>query len=86
MAKYDPLKAVLKSEGGKVLTFTFSEIEHVISAKLPKAARDHRAWWANEVGGKHVQAHAWMGAGYRVEAVDQKAGVVTFVRVGKTGH
>jgi hypothetical protein len=72
----------LKSDGGKTVTFTFAEIEGVIGSKLPKSARTYRPWWANEMNGRYVQAHAWMGAGYRVEAVDLKAAVVTFLKPG----
>ncbi|MNE85753.1 hypothetical protein D3C80_1827870 [compost metagenome] len=44
---------------------TFSEIENLLTAMLPKSAR-RREWWANETsdGTTHVQCRSWMRAGY----------------------
>ena len=49
-------------------------------ASLPKSAMVHRAWWANESKGRHVQARAWMAVGWRVESVDLKRQTVVFAR------
>lgn len=86
MAKYDPLRAMLGTRAAKGetrVTLSFAEIEEVLGEPLPRSAREYQAWWANEAEGMHVQSHAWMGAGYRVEHVDVQAGVVRFVTTGK---
>ncbi|MFG0251481.1 MAG: hypothetical protein ACF8NJ_01245 [Phycisphaerales bacterium JB038] len=79
MAKYDPLRDHLYLSGKARLTLSFSDIESLVG-HLPQSASDHQAWWANDQSGPHVQAHAWMAAGYRVASVDQHAGFVTFER------
>ena len=59
----------------------FADIEQLIDGPLPASAHRHNAWWANEVGGNHVHAHAWQDAGWSVDAVDQTARWVRFRRV-----
>lgn len=34
---------------------------------MPESARKHRAWWAN---GGHIQADAWLEAGWEVGSVN----------------
>ena len=82
MAKYDPLKNFLISlpDHQMEITLTFEQIEKIISAELPPTAFKHRAWWANEKNGVHVCAHAWMGAGWKVDTVNQREYWVRFVR------
>jgi hypothetical protein len=53
----------------------FVEISRLVGG-LPPSARRHRAWWANSPS--HVQAHAWLELGRRVEAVDLEREVVRF--------
>jgi hypothetical protein len=48
---------------------------------LRARADRYQAWWANEVGGNHVQAHAWLDAGWCVDLVDQRARWVRFRRI-----
>ncbi len=83
MAKYDPLKEYLSSLPPKQndVTLTFEQLERIIYAKLPHSAFVHRAWWSNERNGVHVSAHAWMGAGWMVETVNQRENWVRFVRI-----
>ena len=80
-SKYAPLQmrlmAVSPSEGYE--TLSFGEIEQIIGDKLPPSAHDHRAWWSNRAG-SHVQARAWLEAGWEVESVDQGAQTVRFRR------
>ncbi|WP_313452327.1 hypothetical protein [Brevundimonas sp.] len=66
MAKYDPLHRYLRRQSAPEVVLTFSEIENMLTALLPKSAR-RREWWANETSAAttHVQRHAWMKAGYR---------------------
>ena len=78
MSKYPPLTQILQSCGLARIEMKFSEIERIISSKLPSSAYDYRAWWGN---GGHVQAISWLDAGYKVEQVDQKAKKVFFIAV-----
>lgn len=48
MAKYDPLKIHLIRHHPRELMMTFDEIEQVLDAKLPTAARRPQ-FWANPV-------------------------------------
>jgi len=58
---------------------SFAEIEQIIDARLPPSAHNHREWWSNHAG-SHVQARAWLEAGWEVENVDQEARTVRFRR------
>jgi len=78
MAKYDRLGRFLVAAGAGKQTLTFGRIDQLVGG-LPASARQHRAWWGNEVDGRHVQAGAWIGAGWNAE-VDLAAGIVTFSR------
>lgn len=65
MAKYDPLNRFLRRQNASEVVLTFSEIENLLTAMLPKSAL-RPEWWANETsdGTTHVQCRAWMRAGY----------------------
>lgn len=79
MSKYAPLAGYLKRQSGREpVTMAFSDIEGVIDASLPPSAFTYRAWWANNAA--HVQARAWLDAGWRVEVVSLVEQRVTFVR------
>jgi hypothetical protein len=78
MAKYDPLRNHLSLSGQPRLTMTFDQIAALVGP-LPRSAWEHPAWWENHVG-THVQAAAWIDAGYRVGSIDQSRGIVTFVK------
>ena len=82
MSKYLPLQ--LHLEGLKAGTWkaSFSEIEKILGAPLPRSARVHREWWANDRSA-HVQSHYWMKAGWRTEVVDVASERVTFERVSQ---
>jgi len=56
---------------------TFSQLEAIINDRLPPSAYKHRAWWGNE-SGRHVQASAWMGIGWKVAGVDMRSQSVLF--------
>ena len=84
MGKYDPLYRVLREipPGIIRLQFTFSGIEAILGARLPPSAWKHRAWWANpRRPSSHPYSQSWLGAGWEVESVDQRAGWVVFRRV-----
>ncbi|CAM2916833.1 DUF7662 domain-containing protein [Brevundimonas diminuta] len=59
MAKYDPLHRYLRRQTAAEVVLTFSEIENLLTAFLPKSAL-RREWWANEAGPTttHVQSRA----------------------------
>jgi hypothetical protein len=42
------------------------DIGGIISDKLPSSAYKYIAWWAN---GGHIQANAWLDAGWKVQYV-----------------
>jgi putative restriction endonuclease len=77
MAKYDPLREHLRLDGSRRITMTFEQIGRLVGG-LPRSAYEHQAWWGNESDVRHVQKHAWHGAGYRVASFDQAAKRVTF--------
>lgn len=83
MSKYDALCTYLKAQTTDRLSISFSEIEKVLGFKLPPSAHDYPAWWSNE-NTTHVQARAWMKAGFETEEVDLGGGKLLFKRVGNT--
>jgi hypothetical protein len=79
MSKYDPLKNFLKSRPASEAPMSFPEVEEVLGFELPPSARQHPAWWSNNVG-THVNARAWREAGWKTSRVDLASERVTFVR------
>jgi hypothetical protein len=59
---------------------SFKQVSVIIDGDLPPSAKKHRPWWANDKS--HVQAKAWLRAGFSVgkESVDFKSETVCFVR------
>ena len=84
MSKYDVLASYLKSRAAQTVQMTFAEVEKVLGFKLPASAFEYPAWWSNESMG-HVQARAWMRAGFETEAVDIAAKRVVFRRTSAVG-
>jgi hypothetical protein len=78
--KYEPLAHFLRAEAGEVRALSFEEIERIIDAPLPPSARKHEAWWSNNPTG-HVNAQAWLSAGYRAESIDISSEAVVFRKV-----
>jgi hypothetical protein len=80
--KYDPLEKYLRSlpVSQETLTLSFEVIEQILDDQLPPSAYEHRAWWGNQKQGTHVEAIAWMDAGWMVDTVDFKEKWVRFVR------
>ena len=76
--KYAPLGRYLASAGEESATLSFGRIESILGTALPRSAATHRAWWDNEIHGGHVQARAWMSAGWRVTEVNLGRSSVTF--------
>ena len=79
-SKYAPLQVHLRDSGRAHLAMTFGEIERVIGAALPPAARKHRALWSNNPS-NGVMTKAWLAAGYETEKVDMQKHSLVFRRV-----
>lgn len=77
--KYAPLGQHLAAQTSSPVRLTLDQIETIISDALPEAARQYRAFWANNKEG-HVHAAAWLDAGWTVESVDLRKDTVTFRR------
>ena len=56
---------------------SFSEVEKIIRAKLPRSAREYDAWWGNHPD-SHTQAKAWIAAGWEVSIAEVLSETVTF--------
>ncbi|MBS0384222.1 MAG: hypothetical protein JSS00_02605 [Proteobacteria bacterium] len=78
--KYGALKSYLASRAQRRLRLSFDDVARIAKVRLPASAFDHPAWWAND-SKSHVQAKAWLEAGYKTENVDLAAQSVEFVRV-----
>ena len=66
MGKYDPLFRYLNASRNTQVTLRYSEIENILSAKLPDSAYKYKEWWDNN---SHVQSKSWLDAGYKVDTV-----------------
>ena len=66
MKKYEPLYTYLIICKKNVITLSYSELEGIISDKLPVSAYKHRPWWGN---GSHIQSESWLTANYKVTNV-----------------
>jgi hypothetical protein len=82
MTKYLPLREHLESrpEAETETSLSFARVEGIIGDTLPASSRKYREWWANESRGSHVQAKAWLEAGWMVESVNLRGQTVTFAR------
>lgn len=59
---------------------SFDEVAAAAKVKLPASAYRYPQWWQNDAV-HHVQAKAWIEAGYKTENVDLDAQSVEFVRM-----
>jgi hypothetical protein len=80
MSKYRTLARFFQAQPSDFLRMTFDEVEREAGFNLPASARLHQAWWANDRA-RHVQAKAWLDAGFESEQVDMKAQMLVFKRV-----
>jgi hypothetical protein len=86
MSKYDSLSRYLAAQDAKV-TLTFDAIERILGFALPRSARRHPAWWSNGAH-SHVQAAAWLNAGFETAEVDMAGEKLSFLprRRPETGN
>jgi len=83
MTKYTPLYEYLAAQPlkNRELTLSLTQIEQLLGSSLPASAYKYREWWQNEYRqSRHVQARAWLKAGWKVDTVDQAANWVRFTR------
>jgi hypothetical protein len=66
MGKYDGLRQYLLAQPSSNVDITFAEIETILNASLPESAHKYREWWANDQ--THVEAQAWLSAGWKVQS------------------
>lgn len=79
MSKYTPLLNYLSKLQNEKITLTYKDMERIINNRLPPSAYQYHAWWKNWRG-SHVQAYAWLDAGYQTLNIDL-GNTVTFVKV-----
>lgn len=79
MSKYSPLESFLDHSGKAEVPMSFSTIEKILEFSLPTSARKYAAWWSNNATG-HVNAAAWLSAGYKAAQVDLSDEKLVFVR------
>jgi len=80
MSKYGNLKLFLASQSAGELRMSFDEVEKAAAIKLPSSAYEYPAWWSNHVA-SHVQARAWLDAGYETQQVDMAGKTLVFKRI-----
>lgn len=80
--KYDELARYLAGVPERHVTLSFQRIEDIMGDLLPPSARGDRTWWANTRNPGRVQAHAWLGAGWKVDEISLERESVSFVRIG----
>jgi hypothetical protein len=77
--KYATLRAFLSAQSEPRISMSFAEVAAAAKVKLPASAFRYPQWWQNDAE-HHVQARAWLEAGYKTENVDIDAQRVEFVR------
>ncbi|MBS4083304.1 MAG: hypothetical protein KGZ73_07115 [Rhizobiales bacterium] len=68
MGKYDDLRQFLRGRKQQSWIADFKDIEEIIGASLPASAHRYREWWANDK--THIQAQAWIAAGWAIDTCD----------------
>lgn len=79
--KYAPLAANLSRipRGQERVALSFADVEDIIGARLPAAAREHRSWWANN-STTHRQSESWLNVSWRVVSINMTKERVIFAR------
>ena len=79
-ASYERLGAWLTAQPGPRVTLRFADIEAILGQPLPASARAGSSWWWQAERRQQAAGRAWRAAGWRLAAVDRRAGRVTYVR------
>jgi hypothetical protein len=83
VGKYEPLSDFLRKQRTDQIALTFEEIERIVGFKLPRSAKEYRAWWSNNPSNS-VMTKAWLDAGFESEAVDMESRKLVFRRVKRS--
>lgn len=80
-SRYVQLANFLNDQPTKIdqLQLSFDQIEEILGFDLPQSAREHRAWWANDMVG-HSWSKEWLDVDWRVASVNMSEQVVRFAR------
>jgi hypothetical protein len=78
MVLLDPLQRYLLHTDSASLSLIFEQVEDIIGAYLPGAARQSADWWANTKDKSAPEAAAWLDAGWTVREVNMEEGWVVF--------
>ena len=81
MGKYEPLGQFLRKQKRDRIPMTFTEIERVLSTKLP-ASKNSRAFWSNNPD-NNVMTRVWMEAGFETADVSPQSASLVFHRKKK---
>lgn len=79
MSKYAPLESFLERSDEAEISLSFKTIEKILDFPLPTSARKYAAWWSNNATG-HVNAEAWLSAGFKAAQVDLAEEKLVFIR------
>lgn len=79
MSKYRKLTFFLAGLEASEWNPTFREVEEVLGFPLPPSAREHQAWWSNQM---RSQSLGWQSAGWKTANVDLASERLTFVYSG----
>jgi hypothetical protein len=80
MGKYEPLQHYLEALDDERVTLSFDSLAEIVGDSLPASAHEYASWWANDPS--HVEAKAWLDAGFESACISFVAETVTFIRVG----
>jgi hypothetical protein len=78
MSKYQNLTKYLASIDETEWEAKFEQVERVLGFRLPESARQHQAWWSNQM---RSQSLGWQLAGWKTTELDLQNEKVTFVYV-----
>lgn len=83
MSKYQPLKDYLLEIDERIneVTLELLMIRVDLGIVLPESAYKISNFWINDHSQSHMQAVAWLEAGWEVEEVDVKDEWVRFIRI-----
>ena len=78
--KFIDFENYLKNSEQDFLEFSFEKIESIIGQKLPTSAYQYEAYWYHPES--HTFPNAWKNAGYRMNRLDLRGQIVSFLKAG----